>query len=157
VSRLQPFAWLAPLALTGAVGSVAVAHTLRSELNPEPPASVLGGQVVKGDAGDEAARSFVVSGDVNGLAPGVTRPLQLRLGNPNGADIAVQSLQVTVGDSGAGCGGDALHVGPFSGPVLVPGHGEAQISLPVTMAGSASSTCQGATFPLTYGGSAVKT
>ena len=37
-----------------------------------------------------------------------------------------------------------------------PSRGEAQAFLAVTMIGSAPSLCQGATFPLTYGGSAVK-
>ena len=117
-----------------------------------------GRQVVRGDGAgaDTAGLPFVVSGDVGDLAPGVTRPLAVRLANPNDADISVQALQVTVGDSTGGCAGDTLQVGAFSGPVFVPRHGAAQVSLPVTMAGSASPACQGATFRLTYSGSAVK-
>jgi hypothetical protein len=146
--------WLVSLALTAAAGSAAAAVIFHSPSSPEPPASVLGGQLVKPDHANAAP--FVVSGDVTDLAPGVTRPLQLRLTNPNDDGIAVQTLQVTVADSPTGCSGGSLQVGPFAGPLFVPGGGEARVSLPVTMATSAGTACQGATFPLTYGGSAEK-
>jgi hypothetical protein len=117
---------------------------------------VLGGQLVKGDDDKLAARSFVVSGDVTDLAPGVTRPLRLRLTIPNHTDISVEAVQVTVGDSSTGCSGGTLRVAALPGPVFVPRLGEAAVTLGVTMSASASSVCDGATFPLTYGGSAVK-
>ena len=158
LSRALRLRWMAPLVVGGAVTSAAVGVALRSGPGPRSriPASVLGGQVVRGSGDDGTAESFVVSGDVAGLAPGVTHPLSLRLSNPNRAAISVEGLVVTVGDSPAGCSGDTLQVGGLAGPVLVPGGGEAQVSLPVTMAASAPAICQDATFPLTYGGSAVK-
>jgi hypothetical protein len=150
--------WMAPVAVGGALSCAAVGAAFHSGPAPraESATSVLGGQVVKGNGDDSSAASFVVSGDVAGLAPGVTRTLSLRLSNPNGSAISVEVLEVTVGDSATGCSAGTLRVGAFTGPVLVPGGGEAQASLPVTMAASAPSVCQGATFPLTYGGSAVK-
>ena len=93
---------------------------------------------------------------VEGLAPGVTRTLFLKLSNPNNGDISVQSLTVAVGDSSKTCTGANVRVGALTGPVFVPGRGTAQVTLPVTMLGTAPGACQGATFPLTYGGSAVK-
>jgi len=155
--RLPGLAYLVPVA---AVGSAALALALGpvSGRGPGRPSSVLGRQVVRSDSagGDTAGLPFVVSGDVADLAPGVTRPLAVRLANPNDADISVQALQVTVGDSTGGCSGDSLRVGAFAGPVFVPRRGAAQVSLPVTMAPSASPACEGATFRLTYSGSAVK-
>jgi hypothetical protein len=151
---------VATLVVVGATGSAALAFGLRAASGPGSgaPSSVLGRQVVKGDSagGDTAGLPFVVSGDVGDLAPGVTRPLAVRLTNPNDADISVEALEVTVGDGRAGCPGGTLHVGAFTGPVFVARGGAAQISLPVTMVTSASPACQGATFPLTYAGSAVR-
>ena len=145
--------WVAPLALAGAMGGAAVVSGPRSP-TATPPSSVLGKQLVAGGGSDAAP--FLVAGNVSGLAPGVTRPLHLRLSNPNQGGIAVETLHVAVSGSSAGCSADNLSVGAFAGPVLVPGGGEAQVSLPVTMRDSAPSTCQRATFPLTYEGSAVK-
>lgn len=158
LSRALRLRWTASLVVGGAVISAAVGVALHSGPAPRPriPTSVLGGQVVRGSGDDGTAESFVVSGDVAGLAPGVTRPLFLRLSNPNRAAISVEALLVTVGDSPGGCSAHTLRVGGLAGPVLVPGGGEAQASLPVTMAASAPSVCEDATFPLTYGGSAVK-
>lgn len=158
ISRALRLRWMAPLVVGGAVASAAVGAALRAGSGPRPkfPTSVLGGQVVRGSGDDGTAESFVVSGDVAGLAPGLTRTLSVRLSNPNRAAISVEALVVTVGDSPTGCSGDTLQVGALGGPVLVPAGGEAQASLPVTMAASAPSVCQDATFPLTYGGSAVK-
>lgn len=154
--------WLIPLTLiTGVLGSAAIAAAVRGPAS-ESPTSVLGGQLVNGNNGngngkaDEAAKSFVVSGNVDGLGPGVTRPLALRLQNPNNTAIYVESVVVTVGNSSTGCTGSNLRVGALPARVFVLGRGSAQASLPVTMLGSAPAACEGATFPLTYGGSAVK-
>ena len=156
LSHLRHLRWLRPITLVGMAGTAAVAAAAHFVTgSPERPASVLGGQFVKGDDAGEAAAAFVVSGDVSDLAPGVTRQLRLRLTNPNHSGIAVQTLEVIVGDSPSGCSGANLGVGALPAYVFVPGGGEAQVSLPVTMSASASSICEGTTFPLTYGGSAV--
>jgi hypothetical protein len=147
--------WLRPLALVGAAGTAAAA-VVQSASAPEPRASVLGSQLVKGDDDKPGSRSFLVSGNVTELGPGVTRPLRLRLTNPNHSDITVEAVQVSVGDSSTGCSGGSLLVANLPGPVFVPRLGEAGVTLGVTMSASASSICDGASFPLTYSGSAVK-
>jgi hypothetical protein len=148
------------LTLVGAAGTVAgtaaIVAVVQSAGAPEPQPSVQGRQLVKGDDDQPAARSFLVSGDVTDLAPGVTRPLRLRLTNPNHSDISVEAVQVTVGNSSTGCSGGSLRVAALPGPVFVPRLGEAGVTLGVTMSASALSICDGASFPLTYGGSAVK-
>lgn len=148
---------LIPIVVIGALGSAAAAYALRPAGSPT---AVLGSQLVNGNNGngnaDEAARSFLVAGDVEGLAPGVTRSLSLLLSNPNTTAISVEKLSVSVGNSGTGCAGTNLRVGAFGAPVLIPSRGSAQVSLPVTMLGTAPAACEGATFPLTYNGSAVK-
>ena len=158
--HLNLLRWLRPVTLVGAAGTVAgtaaVVAVVQSARAPEPGPSVLGRQMVKGETDEPAARSFLVSGDVTDLAPGVTRPLRILLTNPNDSDISVEAVEVTVGDSGNGCSGGTLSVAALPGPVFVPRLSEAGVTLGVTMSASASSICEGATFPLTYGGSAVK-
>jgi len=158
--HLSLLRWLRPLTLVGAAGTVAgtaaVVAVVQSAHTPEPRTSVLGRQLVKAPDDNPAARSFGVSGDVADLAPGVTRPLRLRLTNPNDSDISLEAVQVTVGDGSTGCSGGTLRVAALPGPVFVPRLGEAGVTLGVTMSASAASICEGATFPLTYGGSAVK-
>jgi hypothetical protein len=155
--RLARLHWLGTLAATGVVGGVATAAVVHVEAHPKVPTSVLGNQLVNGGTGhDPAAQPFLVSGDVDGLAPGVTRTLSLELSNPNDGAISVQSLTVAVGDGRDGCPGANVGVGPWTGPVFVPRGGTAEVSLPVTMLASAPGACQGSTFSLTYGGSAVK-
>jgi hypothetical protein len=145
------------LATTGVVGGVAAAAVVHAQPHPQVPTSVLGQQLVNGDPGnDPAATSFLVSGAVDGLAPGVTRTLSLTLSNPSDSAISVQSVTVAVGDGRGGCAGSNVSVGPLTGPVFVAGRGTAEVALPVTMLGSAPGACQGSTFLLTYGGSAVK-
>jgi len=145
---------LAPTAILAVLGCIAIGSVLRSP-SSDRATTVLGSQLVKAPNGTDA-KSFVVSGDVDGLGPGVSRPLQLRLGNPGPGDIFVRAITVAVGDSPTGCAGSNVRVAPLGAPIFVPGRGAAQATLDVTMLGSAPGACEGATFRLTYGGSAVK-
>lgn len=101
-------------------------------------------------------KSFLISGNVGGLSPGVAGSLYLRITNPNNSDISVRSLGVQVARASANCPASAVRVGGFTGPVFVPGRGTAQIVLPITLAASAPDSCQAARWPLAYDGRAVK-
>ena len=73
----------------GVLGSAGVAAALNLASGPKTPTSVLGSQVVNGNSNGDGSKSFLVSGDVDGLAPGVTRTLLVKLSNPKRADISV--------------------------------------------------------------------
>ncbi len=99
---------------------------------------------------------FTISGTTTGLAPGVTRPLNLTISNTQNFDIIVQTVTVTVGSAGAGCPGSNATATGFSGSLTVPKNGTAPLVLSIRMVANAANACQGKTFPLTYGGTGVK-
>lgn len=105
------------------------------------------------------------------FAPGVTRPLNLVLGNPYNFAIRVTAVEITVGDGtgNAQCVGSTnLEVTqPFSTPVTVPANstrsleqlGVAPASWPqLTMPNLTSNqdACKGVTFSLAFTGQATK-
>jgi hypothetical protein len=101
---------------------------------------------------------FLITGQVTGLAPGVTRPLQLTLQNTQNFDIIVKTVTVTVGNSDRdGCSASNATATGFTGSLTVPKNGTAVLSsLSVRMIADPANACQGARFPLTYTGTAVK-
>jgi hypothetical protein len=113
---------------------------------------------------------FAISGGYGGLLyPGKSADLALRVTNPNGDAIVVESIVVTIqpGSSKAGCDGPAnLQIAPSNvsaaNPLTVPANGSVTlpsggVSAPqVTMRNLATNqdACKGATFTFTYSGSA---
>lgn len=100
--------------------------------------------------------SFGIGGSVNGLYPGLTKPLKLTVSNPQHFAIVVTSVTVAVGNASQACGAANLSVTHFSGRRRVGAKGSARVTLEVTLAHSAPDACQGAVFPLRYSGRAVK-
>ena len=129
------------LALTG-VGVLTVGALSMVGATPPPNAN--------------AHRHFVVSGRVEGLRPGATRPLALTVENPNSVPIRVTSITVAAGAAGPGCPGSSLVLPRWTGSLAVPKRGTASLSVDVRLLGGAPDACQGAVWPLTYGGTAVK-
>jgi hypothetical protein len=102
--------------------------------------------------------SFTITGDVPVLFPGATAELTLTVQNRNYQAITVSRLTV------ASTGVDAQHTGcdplvvsspGFSGSLSVASMSTATTDVPISMSASAPDACQGATFTLTYGGSAT--
>ncbi len=114
------------------------------------------GQPAGSKAEANGRREFVVSGQVLGLHPGAVKPLVLTVRNPNSLAIRVTSISVTVGAAGATCPATTVVVPRWSGSLLVPRDGTAAVTLSSRMSASAPDGCQSATYPLSYGGSAVK-
>jgi hypothetical protein len=120
-----------------------------------------------------SGKAFTISGNVGGLlAPGVSRPVDLSLTNPNKKQLSVTNVTVTVhavtrAASAVGpCSTADYAVTQYSGPypLTVPGSGTASLStlgvassaLPkVTMLNTATNQdgCKGATLALAYSGS----
>ena len=121
-------------------------------------------------------KPFSISGNLSGpLAPGVTRPLDLTLTNPNKKQISVTNLTVTVQSvvrtsyavsHNQPCGLADYKVTQYGGsyPLTVPGSGSASLSglgIPssgwpkVAMLDTATNQdgCKGATLTLAYSGS----
>jgi hypothetical protein len=116
-----------------------------------PAASVSGLTATSASPG-----SFRISGSIGGLYPGDSAPLILTITNPQHFAIVVTSISTAVGDATASCPAQNLAVGGFSGQLDVPAGGSVNVSVPASLAHGAPDGCQGAVFPLTYGGMAHK-
>ncbi|MGH9281309.1 MAG: hypothetical protein ACRD0S_00060 [Acidimicrobiales bacterium] len=137
-------ALLPPVAVAGwALGPI------RWNRQPTHPARVAG-------AVEVAGATFGVRGDLEGLHPGGTLPLQLTLTNENGFPISVTLVAVSVGDATWDCPGTVVSAGELPGPVFVPAMGRAVVAVAVHMAGDVPAGCEGAGFPLSYEATAVR-
>jgi hypothetical protein len=99
---------------------------------------------------------FGVRGSATGLQPGARVPLTLRLTNPSPFPVRVTSVTVAVGDASPDCTAAMLSVRPMTHPVGIDAKSETTTALSITLAASTPDTCQGLSFPLTYGGSATR-
>jgi hypothetical protein len=98
----------------------------------------------------------VVSGQVQNLRPGGSRPMVLTVRNPNSVAIKVTSVTVAAGAAGSSCPASALTLPRWTGGLVVPKRGTASLTVNVGLKPTAPDTCQGARWPLTFGGTAVK-
>ncbi len=159
------------------LGALAVlANTDRTKPNAAPPGSEAkpspttttspGAPVVlvakvndkPGDkTGDNGHGSFSILGTVTDLYPGAQKQLTLTVTNSENQDLKVTSINVTVGNSNrAGCLASNVVATSFSGAFVVAKHTSVTRQLPIRMVASPAASCQGATFPLQYDGTAVK-
>lgn len=109
-----------------------------------------------GGGGGPSTGAFELTGSVDGLYPGANLALPVRVENPARFAVRLLTLEVRVADAGPGCPASTISVGPYPGGVQVPARGEVVVDLPVTMIPGAPDACQGATFALTYRGTAEK-
>ena len=108
-------------------------------------------------AGGNGHSAVSIEGTVTDLYPGAQRQLALTVTNPDNQDLKVTSLKVTVGNSDKpGCLGANVVATSFSGSFIVKKQQSVTRQLPVRMVASPAASCQGATFPLQYEGTAVK-
>ena len=111
-------------------------------------------------AGDLAAKQkypgFSITGHVTGLLPGAHGRLRLKVHNRHRFKIRVTSIKTRVGDPSAACRASNVSVRRFRGHKKVPGRHSRRIRVRIRMAASAPDACQGARFPLTYKGRAVR-
>ena len=143
------------LALTGAgllsIGALSVVTSdAASTPKSDPPVNGQGNGQANGH------QDFVVSGQVEDLRPGGSQPMVLTMRNPNSVDIRVTDLTVTAGAAGIGCAASSLSLPHWTGSLRVPKRGTASLTVNVALRPSAANACQGARWPLSYGGTAVK-
>ena len=127
-------------------------------------AKVLGKEQVKGSGSSRqqpppstsGTQTFSISGAVEGLTPGGTSNLPLRITNPHNFSIFVTTIRVTVGPAANGCAPSNVVASQYNGRLEVQKKASAPLTLTVRMVRDPASACAGATFPLTYSGTAVK-
>jgi hypothetical protein len=103
------------------------------------------------------ANVFPITGSASGLAPGVERELLLKVSNPFDWSITVTHLTVQVSDSTAVCRASDLQVSDFNGRLVIPRHQERTQAVTMMLRGSSPDSCQEQTWPLSFGGQAIKT
>ena len=98
---------------------------------------------------------FTVKGKVKGLYPGSSKPLKLRLTNPNDAPISVKLVTVKARSTTISCPSSAVKATKFKGSKRIGAHRTAKIKVRIRMKATTPDACQGAKFRLIYGGKAV--
>jgi len=101
-------------------------------------------------------KDFVMSGEVQNLRPGGSRPMVITVRNPNSVAIRVTSVTVAAGTAGPSCPASALTLPRWTGGLVVPKRGTATLTVNVGLKPTVSDACQGARWPLTFAGAAVK-
>jgi LPXTG-motif cell wall-anchored protein len=104
-----------------------------------------------------ARDEFEIAGEVDGLYPGAETTLDAVVTNPYPFAIRIMSTSAMVLDAGAACPASMLEVGDAQATVDVPAGATGIVPLPVRMDMSAPDACQGATWPLMFTGTAVRT
>jgi hypothetical protein len=131
------------------IGSAAALAVLALVLGPLDRGPSTTAQIAfASDQGPGSA--FSVAGSVQGLYPGISTHLDLRITNRMAFAIQIDTIAISVGAAGSNCPASALSVTNFSGSRIVAGHASAVQPVPISMSHAASDACQGAVFPLTY-------
>lgn len=102
------------------------------------------------------SKTFEVTGSVGPLYPMVDTALPIKVENPNRSEILVIELTIDVADASSVCGADNLVVAPVLVPFAVAGRGETTVNTQVRLVDDVADGCQGATFGLTYKGTAIR-
>ena len=93
---------------------------------------------------------IVVSGNVSGLYPGMSKRMQLRVHNLLNHRVTVRWLTVRVGKPGGTCPARALQGGRYPLLLNLPRRGTRTISVALRMTAGVANVCSGARFPLTF-------
>jgi hypothetical protein len=104
-----------------------------------------------------AAGDIEVTGEVDGLYPGVVKMLDVRVTNPQPFTIRVTSVATAVDSADPSCPGSMLDIGGVRAPVDVPSGATGTVPIAVHMDGNAPESCQGVTFTLDFVATATDT
>jgi hypothetical protein len=131
---------------------LAAALAQAAERSSTPPANEGAGSV-----GIAAHARFRIRGNVEGLYPGATKWMRLRVRNPNPFAIRVTRIRSTVQSaSGSTCPAKSMRIKPFKGSRRVPAAGTARVKVRVLMRVRAPETCAGQRYRLSYQGRAIR-
>ncbi len=149
------------LLIVGALGATALVRTISGPSKNTTLVGVMRTSATPSgsaqtSAGTSATGVFYIAGDVHGFYPGRARRLQLTVSNPQTFDIDVTRITVRIRNSNhPGCTSFWLRADEFNGSLLVPAQGSATLKIRMGLRRKAPDACQGATWPLTYSGTAV--
>jgi hypothetical protein len=115
--------------------------------------SVAGGHVGATDTDSVAKRGRVLSvkGHAEGLYPGASVPLPVRIRNRSPHELMIRKIKVRAGAPGAACSGAYVSArAPKPTRIRMRPHSNARAALSLRMLLDAPDACQGATIPLRF-------
>jgi hypothetical protein len=107
----------------------------------------------RGSVGPRGTRMWpgiIVSGNVSGLYPGMSKAMPLRVHNLLNHRVLVQWLVVQVGKPAGNCPARALHGGRYPLRLSIPRRATRTIAVALRMTAGVPNGCSGARFPLTF-------
>ena len=103
-----------------------------------------------------ARNGFSIKGRANGLLPGVSGDLVIAIRNPYYFTIVVHGVEVVPGDASDHCRARNLISPGLTTNVRVKPDSLLKVTVPIKLRARAPRRCQGATFPLSFDGSATR-
>jgi hypothetical protein len=103
-----------------------------------------------------APKRFSITGHADGLMPGRRSPLPVKIRNPWSWPIRVTYVSAYIEASGRPCPVRNVQVQRFKGSFLVRRRSTRVLALNAGLRANAPTTCEGATFALTFSGTAVR-
>lgn len=94
--------------------------------------------------------AIAITGKVNGLYPGASKRIRLKLKNNSRSAVVVKSVRARVKSPGAGCPARALQAKRMRVRLRVPGRRSRHLRYPIRMRPSAVVACEGKRFKLRY-------
>jgi hypothetical protein len=91
-----------------------------------------------------------VTGDTEGLFPGVTTPLPIRVRNLTDGPVWLRWVRVKVRQPDGDCAPGYLHAEQIWPRQRIPARDRIDLEIPLTLAPEAPDGCQGVKFPLRY-------
>jgi hypothetical protein len=139
-------------AIVGIVLVLATALAQAAERSSAPPSSD-GAR----SAGVALRARFGIRGHVDGLHPGASRRMPLRIRNPNPFAIRVTRIRTTVQPAtGSGCPASSIRVQPYTGSRRIASSSSRRVKVEVRMRVDAPDACAGTRYRLTYRGRATR-
>lgn len=99
---------------------------------------------------------MVVRGHENGLYPGLTRPMLVRVRNPESFAVRLTRVTARVSSPSRACRARNVWIASFTGSRRIPARGRIRIYLSSGMRSMAPNICQGARFPVTFTATLVR-
>lgn len=129
----------AVVVVTLAAGAFAAAHGT----DPEARAASAG-------PSKKSKSALRVRGSVDGLYPGGSQQLVVRVSNRSAKTTRIRSIKTRVDDAGPGCSAANLTAERRRVKLRIRPHSSRKLAIAVQMIPDAADACQGAQFPLTF-------
>jgi hypothetical protein len=95
-------------------------------------------------------RGLKVSGHIEGLYPGASEVLPVKVKSRLPFRVRVRSIRTVVADAGPSCSAANLQVPGYTGRLKIRPRRSRRVNLRIAMPATAADACEGASFPLRF-------